>query len=211
MKEGILDSGLRLRFACLLMAMGFASSAFAQSAPTTQPTPQPAPPAASADVSEDDIADAPEAAPAEAAATAASADAAAPTARTPGAANPAPADPSLLPVFRQFGEEAGLVALMDDFMVRLLADPRTHEFFANADQASIKRHLVEQFCVILGGPCTYSGRDMVAAHKGLGIERAAFNALVEDLQVAMDARKIPFRAQNKLLAKLAPMHREIEQ
>ena len=52
---------------------------------------------------------------------------------------------------------------------------------------------------------------MVAAHKGLGIERSAFNALVEDLQLAMDARKIPFRAQNRLLAKLAPMHREIEQ
>jgi hemoglobin len=125
--------------------------------------------------------------------------------------DPAPADPALLPVFKQFGEEAGLVALMDDFMQRLLADPRTRPFFEQANQAAIKRHLVEQFCAILGGPCTYTGRDMVAAHQGLGIGRMQFNALVEDLQLAMDARKIPFRAQNKLLAKLAPMHREIEQ
>jgi len=130
--------------------------------------------------------------------------------RDPTAANPAPADASLLPVFKQFGETPGLVALMDDFMVLLLADKRTRPFFENADQAAVKKHLVDQFCVILGGPCTYTGRDMKSSHANLGIDRTAFNALVEDLQIAMNGRKIPFRAQNQLLAKLAPMHREIE-
>ena len=134
----------------------------------------------------------------------------APAARDPTAANPAPANPELLPVFKQFGGREGLVALMDEFMVQLLADPRTKPFFAEADQARIKAHLVEQFCVILGGDCTYTGRDMKTAHAGMGVDRAAFNALVEDLQVAMGKRGIPFRAQNKLLAELAPMHREIQ-
>jgi hemoglobin len=50
---------------------------------------------------------------------------------------------------------------------------------------------------------------MAESHAGLGITRADFNALVEDLQTAMNARGIPFRAQNKLLAVLAPMHREV--
>lgn len=130
--------------------------------------------------------------------------------RDPTAANPAPADPSLLPVYREFGEIAGLNALMDDFMVILLADARTRPFFADADQVAIKKHLAEQFCVILGGPCSYEGRDMKSSHKGLDIGRGHFNALVEDLQIAMDKRGIPFRAQNRLLAKLAPMYREIE-
>ncbi|MGH8051267.1 MAG: group I truncated hemoglobin [Arenimonas sp.] len=124
--------------------------------------------------------------------------------------NPAPAFPELLPVYKQFGEEAGLVKLMDVFMQKLLADPRMRPFFENADQARVKKHLVEQFCVILGGPCTYSGRDMKSSHATLGIDRSNFNALVEDLQWAMNKQGIPFRAQNKLLAKLAPMHREIE-
>lgn len=43
----------------------------------------------------------------------------------------------------------------------------------------------------------------------LGLDRADFNALVEDLQIAMNQRGIPFRSQNKLLAVLAPMHREV--
>ena len=51
---------------------------------------------------------------------------------------------------------------------------------------------------------------MKAAHAQLGINRGEFNALVEDLQITMTKHHIPFRSQNKLLAKLAPMHREVE-
>jgi len=126
------------------------------------------------------------------------------------AMNPAPSDPRLLPVYKQFGELAGLTALMDDFMAQLLADKRTRPFFEQADQAMIKKHLTEQFCVILGGPCTYTGRDMKTVHAELGIHRSEFNALVEDLQIAMNKRHVPYHAQNKLLAKLAPLHRDIE-
>jgi hemoglobin len=132
-----------------------------------------------------------------------------PPARDPSAPDPAPAHPDLRPVFDAFGGEAGLTALMDTFMDRLLADPRTQPFFANAEHARVKRQLVEQFCAILGGGCVYTGRDMRSAHAGLAIDRAEFNALVEVLQDAMDAHDVPFAAQNRLLAKLAPMHREV--
>jgi hemoglobin len=131
-------------------------------------------------------------------------------ARDPNAMDPAPVDASLRPVFDEFGGEPGLVALMDLFMDKLVADPRTKRFFENADQVAVKKHLVEQFCAILGGGCAYTGRDMRTAHEGFDLDRAQFNALVEDLQQAMTEKRIPFRAQNKLLAKLAPLHRDIE-
>ena len=60
-----------------------------------------------------------------------------------------------------------------------------------------------------GGPCIYSGRDMKATHKDLGIQTADMAALVEALQRAMDKERIPFAAQNRFLAKLAPMKRDI--
>lgn len=123
--------------------------------------------------------------------------------------DPAPVYPELRGVFDQFGGEAGLTVLMDDFMVIMLDNPELRPFFEFTDQDRVKRQLVEQFCAILGGGCTYTGRDMKESHEGLGITRAHFNALVEDLQTAMNRRGIPFRAQNRLLAKLAPMHREI--
>ena len=117
-----------------------------------------------------------------------------------------PADDSL---YRQLGGQDGLVRLMDDFMLRLLADPRMQPFFKDVNQAQVKAELVTQFCEVSGGPCKRSGPNMKQVHDGQDITKANFNALVEVLQQAMDARGIGFGAQNRLLAQLAPMHRDI--
>jgi len=112
--------------------------------------------------------------------------------------------------FNDFGGKPGLVRIMDDLMINLVDDPRTRDFFDNARQEHIKAMLVEQTCALLDGGCTYTGLDMRSAHAHLSINRAEFNALVESLQLAMDKNGVPFASQNKLLAKLAPMYREIE-
>jgi hemoglobin len=69
--------------------------------------------------------------------------------------------------------------------------------------------LKEQFCYILNGGCDYSGRDMAMMHEDHGISVAEFNALVELMQDAMTREGVPFSVQNKFLAKLAPMKREV--
>ena len=111
-------------------------------------------------------------------------------------------------LYQAFGEKAGLVLLMDDFMARLLADPRTGPHFKPANQQHVKEQLVEQLCALGGGPCKYKGADMKSAHANLDIKKSDFNALVEVLQQSMDARGIAFRTQNRMLALLAPMHRD---
>ena len=111
-------------------------------------------------------------------------------------------------LYQAFGEKAGLVTLMDDFMVRLLADPRTGPHFKPSNQQRVKEQLVDQLCQLSGGPCVYKGADMKSAHANLDIKKSDFNALVEVLQQSMDARGIPFRTQNQMLALLAPMHRD---
>lgn len=112
-------------------------------------------------------------------------------------------------LYAQFGGQAGVEALVEEFLVRLLEDERINAQFAETDLVNLNDRLVEQFCVELGGPCTYTGRDMAESHAGLGITEADFNALVEDLVDAMEARGIPRPAQNRLLARLAPMHGDI--
>jgi hemoglobin len=114
-----------------------------------------------------------------------------------------------LSAYKDFGEKDGLTKVVDDTMINLLSDKRTKPFFEKADQKHIKEKLVEQFCAELEGPCTYTGQSMKRAHKGHDINSAQFYALVEALQLAMNKNNIPQRAQNKLLAKLAPMHKDI--
>ncbi len=113
-------------------------------------------------------------------------------------------------LYKQFGEKEGLAKIVADFYDLVQADPRTAPYFENAPVKRIQGKLAEQLCVLLEGSCTYSGRDMKRTHAGHNIDHAAFNAVVEDLQSAMDKNGIPFRAQNQLLAKLAPMYRDIQ-
>ena len=119
------------------------------------------------------------------------------------------AQPAPDALYQQLGGHRGLVTLMDDFMIRLLADPRMNLFFKDVDHPHVKEQLVAQFCEVLGGPCKRKGPDMKTAHDGFDVTRGDFNALVDVLQQSMDARDIPFATQNRLLARLAPMHREI--
>jgi hemoglobin len=112
--------------------------------------------------------------------------------------------------FQAFGGREGLVKIMDDFMIGLIADPRTKPFFDNEKQTFIKAMLVDQMCELMNGGCKYVGRDMKTTHANMKVNREGFNALVEQFQFAMDKHKVPFSAQNKLLAKLAPMYREVE-
>lgn len=53
------------------------------------------------------------------------------------------------------------------------------------------------------------GKQVITAHATMGLHNIDFNALAEDLQHAMDKNGVPSRAQNKLLAKLAPMEHQI--
>ena len=112
-------------------------------------------------------------------------------------------------LYDQLGADAGLHRIVDNMMVRLLADDRTRQTFDNANIPRLKGLLVEQFCVLTGGPCQYHGVSMKGAHRGLNINDARFNALVEDLQSAMDQVGISSFTQNRFLALLAPMRRDV--
>jgi len=107
-----------------------------------------------------------------------------------------------------FHGRAGIDRIVEDLVERIQADKRISEILDKQDIVRLRRLLKEQFCYILNGGCEYSGRTMKDAHKDLGIQTADVGALVEDLQAAMRKEGVPFFAQNRFLAKLAPMKRD---
>lgn len=112
-------------------------------------------------------------------------------------------------LYRALGDKPGITRLVQDFAARLLVDARMKPFFAQADAKRLTEQLADQFCAVSGGPCVYKGADMKTAHANLDITKGDFNALVEVLQQSMDAQGIAFADQNRLLARLAPMHRDV--
>ena len=112
-------------------------------------------------------------------------------------------------LYQQFGAKEGLTKLMADFVERLYADPRTRPFFKDIEKTHLQAQLTDQLCEVSGGPCQLQGPSMKRVHDSLEIDKSSFNALVEVLQQSMDAQGIPFAAQNRMLAQLAPMNRDI--
>lgn len=112
-------------------------------------------------------------------------------------------------LYEQLGGKESIRMVMDDFVVRLKADPRIGDQFAATNADRLASQLTDQVCEATGGPCKYVGLDMKAAHAGMTITKAHFNALVEVLQTSMNAHNVPFDIQLEVLSMLAPMHRDV--
>lgn len=124
--------------------------------------------------------------------------------------------------YQGLGGKEGIKKIVDTFITLITTDPRIKDSFTDFDIPQLNVRLQEQFCEFAGGPCKYTGkyhdkamegvgpvRDMKTVHQDLQITNAMFNALAEDLQIAMEQHNVPSSISNKLVAKLAPMQRDI--
>lgn len=112
-------------------------------------------------------------------------------------------------LYRQLGGERGVTRIVEGMLLRIAADARIVEHFQDVDIQRLRDKLIEQFCAEAGGPCVYTGDSMQESHKGLALTPSDFNALVEDLQAAMTEEGVSIPAQNRLLARLAPMRGQV--
>jgi hemoglobin len=112
-------------------------------------------------------------------------------------------------LYESMGGEPALRTAVEHFADLVQTDDRINFTFAEADMSKFRKLIFEQLCNLSGGPCKYTGRDMRASHVKLNINNAEFNALAEDLYIALDRAGIPYRLQNKLMALLAPMQHDI--
>jgi hemoglobin len=112
-------------------------------------------------------------------------------------------------LFEQIGGADTLKAVVDDFTDVVMDDDRINFTFADTNLDKFKELLYNQICELTAGPCKYNGRDMRTSHAKLKIDNGQFNALAEDLYIAFDHKHVPYRVQNKVVALLAPMQRDI--
>ena len=114
-------------------------------------------------------------------------------------------------LFADMGGQAGIDKTVDASVDNYLTDDRIKAIFStNPTLIACARNSSKfKFCQVAGGSCQYAGHDMTMAHKGLHLTNADFNAVVEDLQDAMDKVGLPFATQNRFLARLAPMQHQV--
>lgn len=123
-------------------------------------------------------------------------------------------------LYERIGGEKGVQAIVDDFVPRVLADPRVNwerkgverggvlgvgtssaEWKPTAENVHrLKKHLAQFLALSTGGPPTYEGRDMKEVHGGMRITNAEFDATVGDLKATLDKLGIAVDEQKELLS-----------
>lgn len=112
-------------------------------------------------------------------------------------------------LFQALGGHAGIARITDNFIMEIANDEQVIDYFADSNVQRFREKIEEHFCQIADGPCEYTGDTMIQVHTGMNIGEADFSAVVDNLIIAMDKAEIPIAAQNRLLARLAPLRSEI--
>ena len=112
-------------------------------------------------------------------------------------------------LYQQLGEREGIANVVEDLLYLIVEDDRINQQFKGMDVAQFHHNLTDQLCELSGGPCTYTGREMRELHADMAITDTQFNALAENLILAMEQNDIPTGAQNRLIKQLLPLYPDI--
>jgi hemoglobin len=119
-------------------------------------------------------------------------------------------------LYARLGGEPAIKAVAGGLVDAILADTRVNGWFAHAaaspaNAAEYKAKLADFICQNTGGPCKYSGLDMVTAHTGRKVTSEAFDAVVQDLVAVLDHLKVPQKEKAEVLGILGPLKTSIVQ
>jgi hemoglobin len=84
-------------------------------------------------------------------------------------------------LYETLGQETTIAAVVATFYEKVLADAILAPYFVGVDMPKLRAHQTAFLVAATGGPKSYSGRDMAAAHAGLNITAAAFDRVAGHL------------------------------
>lgn len=108
-------------------------------------------------------------------------------------------------LYQRLGGYDAIVAVVDDAVNNVAADPRINQRFSLQAIPGLKKNLADLICLRSGGPCAYTGKNMSDAHEGMHIRDEEFDALGEDIVKSLDKFKVPARERGELMSALGQM------
>ena len=111
---------------------------------------------------------------------------------------------------QRLGGADGMARLVDDVVAEHLLNPLVKTRFEQIkDMAHTKQLVREFFAAGSGGPPTYTGKGMLAAHKGMNISEQEYLAVMDDIVGALNKNGIDEDAKKDVIAILYSLKGEI--
>jgi truncated hemoglobin YjbI len=122
--------------------------------------------------------------------------------------NPAVDDPAPS-LYDQLGQEPAVREVVSRFYRRVLADPGLAATFEGVDTERLEDHQVAFFTMALGGPNTYSGRAMAAAHRGRDITDTQFDLVAGHLAAVLEELGVDQSAIATVMETVGPLRSDV--
>ena len=112
-------------------------------------------------------------------------------------------------LYERLGGSEGITKIAGDLVDLHLKNPRISPRYADKDPAALKNGAATFMITGTGGPNVYEGKDMLSVHRGMNIDDAEFNAVLDDALEALSMNDIGQREQEEVLFVLYSMKKEI--
>jgi len=112
-------------------------------------------------------------------------------------------------LYDRLGRHEGIARITRSLIDNHLANPLVSVRYAGSDMKKVEQRVIEFFCAGAGGPETYTGKDMLATHKGMNISEQEFVAVVDDAMAALQSNGIDADTRNDVLAILWSLKGEV--
>lgn len=112
-------------------------------------------------------------------------------------------------LYDDLGQYEGIDSIVRELIFVIAKDERVKSRYKGVNMQHFKKGLRDYICEVSGGPCDYENENMKLVHAGHNYTNTEFNAIVDDLIIAMEKRGVPVATQNRLLALLAPAYKDV--
>ena len=106
-------------------------------------------------------------------------------------------------LYQRLGGYDAIAAVVNDLLPRVRADQRIARYWQYRGDDRLNRSkqlLIDFLCSGSGGPVFYTGRDMLATHKGMNISESDWSAFMEHVDATLEAFDMPQAERDDLVA-----------
>lgn len=112
-------------------------------------------------------------------------------------------------LYDRLGRRDGITRITRTLIANHMANPLVNKRYGATDLDKVERRVIEFFCAGAGGPEPYTGKDMLATHKGMNISEQEFVAVIDDAMAALEAHGIDPATRNEVLGILWSLKEQV--
>jgi hemoglobin len=103
-------------------------------------------------------------------------------------------------LYERLGGEEKIRQIATTIFDKHTQNPAIKSRYVDSDRDEVIRLVTEFVCAGTGGPQIYTGKDMLAAHRGMNINEQEYMAVLDDIIEALGEHGVGQREQEEMLA-----------